>query len=124
VLLQFLQGSRVPLLGDPDVTVGRGVECKMLSLAYGYCVLDLRLPAGAVRVIAPAACASAPRSVAFFNLCVAVTGAGLDTIRVVRDQVVDVVVEIRVSLPVMAPVAVLLVQVLVRPEPRCGECVQ
>ena len=61
-------------------------------------MLDLRLPAGAVRVTAPAACASAPRSVAVFNLCVAVTGAGLDTVRVVHDQVVDVIAEIRVSL--------------------------
>jgi hypothetical protein len=54
-----------------------------------------------------------------FNLCVAVTSAGLDTVRVVHDQVVDIVVEIRVSLPVVAPIAVLLVQVLVCTEPRC-----
>ena len=80
---------------------------------------DLCLPAGAVRVAAPAACASAPRSVTVFNLCVAVAGAGLDAVRVIHDQVVDVVVEIRVSLPVMAPVAVLLIQVLVCTEPRC-----
>ena len=69
---------------------------------------------------APAACASAPRSVAVFNLCITVTGAGLDnTVRVVHDQVVDIVVEIRVSLPVVATVAILLVQVLVCTEPRC-----
>ena len=82
-------------------------------------MLDLRLPMEAVRVATPAACASAPRSVAVFNLCVAVTSAGLDTVRVVHDQVVDIVVEIRVSLPVVAPIAVLLVQVLVCTEPRC-----
>ena len=87
-------------------------------------MLDLRLPTGAVRVAAPAACASAPRSVAVFNLCIAVTGARLNTVRVVLDKVMDIVVEIRVGLPVVAPVAVLLVQVLVCTEPRCGERVQ
>ena len=76
------------------------------------------MSAGAVRVTAPAARASTPRSVAVFDLCVAVTGAKLDTVRVVHDQVVDIVVEIRVSLPVVAPVAVLLIQVLVCTEPR------
>ncbi len=75
-------------------------------------MLDLRLSAGAVGFTAPAARASAPISVAVFNLCVAVTGAGLDTVRVVHNQ-------IRVSLSVMAPVAVLLIQVLVCTEPRC-----
>ncbi len=82
-------------------------------------MLDLRLSAGAVGVTAPAARASALGPVAVFNLCVAVTGAGLDTVRVVHNQVVDVVVEVRVGLPVVAPVAVLLVQVLVCTEPRC-----
>jgi hypothetical protein len=67
-----------------------------------------------VGVTASAACAGAPRSVAVFNLCIAVTGAGLDT---VHDQVVDIVVEIRVSLAVVTTVAVLLVQVLVCTEP-------
>ncbi len=90
----------------------------------GCCVLDLRLLTGTVRVTASAACAGAPRSVAVFNLCIAVTGAELDTVRVVHDQVVDIVVEIRVSLSVVATVAVLLVQVLVCTEPRCRECVQ
>ena len=80
-------------------------------------MLDLRLPTGAVRVTASAACASAPRSVAVFNLCVAVTGARLDTVRVVHDQVVDIIVEIRVGLPFVGTVAVLLVQVLVCTEP-------
>ena len=75
-----------------------------------------------MRVTAPAARASAPRSVAVvFNFCVAVTGAGLDTVRVVHNQVVDVVVEIRVSLPVVTTVAVLLIQIFVCTEPRCGE---
>ena len=87
-------------------------------------MLDLRLPAGAVRVAAPAACASAPRSVAVFNLCIAVTGAGLNTVRVVLDKVVDIVVEIRVCLPVMTAVAVLLAQVLVCTELRSRECIQ
>jgi hypothetical protein len=82
-------------------------------------MLDLRLPTGAVRVSAPAACASAPRSVAVFDLGVAVAGAGLDTVRVVHDQVMDIVVEIRLSLPVVAPVAVLLIKTLVCAEPRC-----
>jgi hypothetical protein len=72
-------------------------------------VLDLRLPTGAVRVAAPAACASAPRSVAVFDLCIAVTGARINTVRVVQDQVVDIIVEIRVSFPVVAPVALLLI---------------
>ena len=68
------------------------------------------LRAGAVRVAAPAACASAPRSVAVFDLCIAVTGARLNTVRVVHDQVVDIIVEIRgVSFPVVAPVALLLI---------------
>ena len=89
----------------------------MLSLAYGCCVLDLCLPTGAVGVTASAACAGAPRSVAVFNLCITVTNAGLDTVRVVHDQVVDIIVEVRVSLPVMAAVAILLVQVLVCAEP-------
>jgi len=73
--------------------------------------------APAVGVAAPAACTSAPGSVAVFNLCIAVTGTGLDTVRVVHDQVVDIVVEICVSLPVVATVAILLVQVLVCTEP-------
>ncbi len=72
-------------------------------------MLDLRLPTGAVRVAAPAACASAPRSVAVFDLCIAVTGARINTVRVVQDQVVDIIVEIRVSFPVVAPVALLLI---------------
>ena len=76
-------------------------------------MLDLRLPTGAVGVTAPAACTSAPRSVAVFDLCITVTGAGLNTVRVVHDQVVDIIVEICVSLPVVAAVAVLLVQILV-----------
>ena len=80
-------------------------------------MLDLRLPAGAVGVAAPAACTSAPGSVAVFDLCITVTGAGLDAVRVVHDQVVDIIVEIRVSLPVVAAVAILLVQVLVCAEP-------
>ena len=82
-------------------------------------MLDLRLPAGAVRVAAPAAYVSAPRSVAVFNLFVAVAGARLDTVRVVFDQVVDIIVEIRVSLPVVTPVAVLLIKILVCTESRC-----
>ena len=84
-------------------------------------MLDLRLSAGSVGVTSsPAARASAPGPVAVFNLCVAVTGAGLNTVRVVYNQVVDVVVEVRVGLPVVAPVALLLVQVLVLcTEPRC-----
>ena len=53
------------------------------------------------------------KSVAVFNLCIAIAGARLNTVRVVHDQVVDIVVEIRVSLPVVAAVAVLLVQILV-----------
>ena len=51
--------------------------------------------------------------------CLQSLGAGLDTVRVVHDQVVDIIVEIRVSLPVVATIAVLLVQVLVCTEPRC-----
>ena len=31
-----------------DVAVGRGVGCELLCLAYGYCVLNLRLSTGAV----------------------------------------------------------------------------
>jgi hypothetical protein len=61
---------------------------------------NLRLPTGAVRIAASAAFASTPRSVAVFDLCIAVTGTRLDTVRVVFDQVVDIIVEIRVSLPV------------------------
>ena len=76
-------------------------------------MLDLRLPTGAVGVAASAACAGAPRSVAVFDLCIAVTGTRLYTVRVVFDQVVDIIIEIRVGLPFMAPVAVLLVQVLI-----------
>ena len=76
-------------------------------------MLDLRLPTGAVRIAAPAACANAPRSVAVIDLCIAVTDTGLDTVRVVLDKVVDIIVEIRVGLPVVTPVAVLLIQVLV-----------
>ena len=76
-------------------------------------------PVGAVRVTAPAAYSSTPGSVAVFDLCIAVTGARLHTVRVVFDQVVDIVIEIRVCLPVMAPVAVLLVQVLICTESRC-----
>ena len=85
-----------------DVAVGRGVGCELLSLAYGCCMLDLRLSAGAVKIAAPAACASAPRSVAVLDLCIAVKGARLDTVRVVLDKV-----------------AVLLVQILVCTESRC-----
>ena len=73
-------------------------------------MLDLCLPTGAVKIAAPAACASAPRSVAVFNLCIAFAGA---TVRVVLDKVVNIIVEIRVGLPVVTPVAVLLIQVLV-----------
>ena len=80
-------------------------------------MLDLCLPTGAVGVTASAACAGAPRSVAVFNLCITVTGAGLDTVRVVHDQVVDIVIEIRVGLPVVATVAILLVQILLCTEP-------
>ena len=54
-------------------------------------MLDLRLPMGAVRVTAPAAFSSAPGSVAVFDLCVAVTGTRLNTVRVIFDQVVDIV---------------------------------
>ena len=79
---------------------------------------------GAVRVAAPAACSSAPGSVAVFDLCIAVTSAGLYAVRVVFDQVVDIVVEIRVSLAVVTSVAVLLIQILLCTESRCGECVQ
>ena len=93
-------------------------------MAYGCCLLNLRLPAGAVRVAAPAACASAPRSVAVFDLCIAVMGTGLDTVRVVLDKVVDIIAEIRVGFSVVTPVAVLLIQVLVCTETQCRECVQ
>jgi hypothetical protein len=82
-------------------------------------MLDLCLPVGAVRVTAPAACSGAPGSVAVLNLCIAVTGTRLYTVRVVLDKVVDIVLEICVGLPVVAPVAVLLVQVLVCTESRC-----
>ena len=82
-------------------------------------MLDLRLPVEAVGVTAPAACSSAPRSIAVFDLCIAVTGARLYTVRVVFDQVVDIVVEISVSLPVVASVAVLLIQVLVCTQSGC-----
>ena len=102
-----------------DVAFGRGgVGCELLRLAYGFCFLDLCLPTGAVNVAAPAACASAPGSVAVFNLCVAVPGARLNTVRVVFDKVVDIVVEIRVCLPVVTPVVGLLIQVLVCTESR------
>ena len=74
-----------------------------------------------MRIAAPAACASVPGSVAVFDLCIAVTSARLDTVRVEHDQVVDVIVEIRIGLPVVATVAVLLIQVLCT-ELRCGEC--
>ena len=80
-------------------------------------MLDLCLPVGAVRVTAPAACSSTPGSIAVFDLCVAVTGTRLYTVRVIFDKVVDIVLEIRVGLPVVTPVAVLLVQVLVCTEP-------
>ena len=75
-------------------------------------MLDLRLSTGAVRIAAPAACTSNPRSVAIFDLCITVAGIGLDTVRAVLDKVVNIVIEIRECLPVMAPVAVLLVQIL------------
>ena len=101
-----------------DVADSRDVGCELLRLAYGCCMLNLCLPTGAVNVAAPAACASAPGSVAVFNLCVAVPGARLNTVRVVFDKVVDIVVEIRVCLPVVTPVAVLLIQVLVCTESR------
>jgi hypothetical protein len=71
-------------------------------------LLDLRLPTIAARVAARAACVCAPRSVAVFDLCIAVASAGLDTVRIVLDKVVNIVVEIRVSLPVLTPVAILL----------------
>ena len=87
-------------------------------------MLDLRLPAGAVKVAAPAACASATGSVAVFDLCIAVTSARLDTVRVEHDKVVDIIVEIRISLPVVTPVEVVLLIQLVCTESRCGECVQ
>ena len=89
------------------------------ALADGCCLLDLRLSTGAVRIAALAACASAPRSAAVFNLCITVAGTGLHTIRVVLDKIVDVIIEIRESLPVVTAVAVLLVQILVRSESRC-----
>ena len=84
-------------------------------------MLDLCLPVGAVGVTAPAACSSAPGSVAVFDLCIAVAGTRLYTVRVVFDQVVDIVKEIRIGLPIIvAPVAVLLVQVLIcTDESRC-----
>jgi hypothetical protein len=75
-------------------------------------------------VAAHTACASAPRSITVLDLCVAVTGARLNTVRVILDKVVDIIVEISVCLPVVAPVAILLIQVLVCTEPRSGECVQ
>ena len=76
---------------------------RSVMLGVQICLLDLRLPAGAVRVTAPTACASAPRSVAVFNLYVAITGARLNTVRVILDKVVDIIVEIRVvGLPVVA----------------------
>ena len=80
--------------------------------------MDLRLPSEAVRIAAPAACSSAPRSVAVFSLY---RGARLDTVRVILDKFVDVIVEIRVGLPVVTPVAVLLIQVIVCTETRCRE---
>ena len=70
-------------------------------------MLDMCLPTGAVRIVAPAACACAPRSVAVFDLCIAVTGARLNTDRVVLYKVVDIIVEIHVGLPVVTPVAAL-----------------
>ena len=82
-------------------------------------MLDLCLTVGAVRVTAPAACSSAPGFVAVFDLCIAVTGTRLNAVRVIFDQVMDIVIEIRVCLPVVAPVAVLLVQVLINTESRC-----
>ena len=94
-----------------DVAVGRGVGCELLRLVDGCCVLYLRLPTGTMKVAAPTACASAPRSITVIDLCIAVTGARLDTVRVVLDKVVDIVVEICISLPVVAPVAVLLIRV-------------
>ena len=82
-------------------------------------MLDLRLSVGAVRVTAPAACSGTPGSVAVFDFCIAVTGTRLYTVRVIFDQVVDIVIEIRVGYPVVTPVAVLLVQVLICTESRC-----
>ena len=79
------------------------------------------LHVGSVRISAPAACASAPRSVAVFDLCIAVMGTGLDTVRVVLD---NIIAEIRVGFSVVTPVAVLLIQVLVCTETQCRECVQ
>ena len=73
------------------------------------------MSAGAVRVTAPTVCASAPGSIAVFDYCI----AGLHTIRVILDQVVDIIVKIRERLPDVASVAVLLIQVLVRIEPGC-----
>ena len=60
------------------------------------------LVCGSCENFAPAACASAPRSVAVLDLCIAVKGARLDTVRVLLDKV-----------------AVLLVQILVCTESRC-----
>jgi hypothetical protein len=90
----------------------------MRVVALGVRLLRV-VSAGAVGITASAACASAPRSVAVSDLCIAVAGARLDTVRVVLDQVMDIIVEICVGLPVVTPVAVLLIQILVCTESRC-----
>ena len=97
---------------------------RVSALGVRMLLVGSALACGSCESCAPAACASVSRSVAVFNLCIAVTGARLDTVRVVHDQVVDIIVEIRVSLPIVAPVAVLLIQILVCTESRCRECVQ
>ena len=82
-------------------------------------MLNLRLPARAVGIAASTACASASRSVSVFNICIAVTGTRLETVRVIFDKVADVVVLIGVGLPDVTPVAVLLIQIPVCTESRC-----
>jgi hypothetical protein len=81
--------------------------------------VDLRLSTGAVRIASPATCASTPRSVVVFDLCITVAGIRLHTVRVVLDKIVDIILEIRVVLPVVTSVTVLLVQILLCTELGC-----
>ncbi len=114
-----LLGNPQPVLDDWELILLLVEVLAASCCALAYCLLDLRLSTGAVRIAALAACASAPRSAAVFNLCITVAGTGLHTIRVVLDKIVDVMIEIRESLPGVTAVAVLLVQILVRSESRC-----
>jgi hypothetical protein len=75
------------------------------GLVYGSC--------------SPTACASAPRFVTVFDLCITVAGTRLHTVRVVLEKVVDAIVEIHEGLPVVTSVPVLLVQILVCSESGC-----